>query len=493
MNDFGFWILDFGFTALLVVLFVGLAVAQPARAQVEPPVEPPVRESEEVNLIFEQGLEAYAEGFYGMAYRRFRLIWRDYPLTTKTTAALLMAGRARYRAGDYEGAVAVLQQLLEGYPTSGYLDEAQRVLDFAQMQLAREGQEQRVLQLGIVLPLSGDDAYLTQAMFNGLRLAVAEHNARSARPVRMLFRDTGRSPEQARRAVAELGRLGADGIVGPLYSNAAEAAGGAAEVAEVVLVAPLATEEDVSGGRRYVFQTNPTITRRGRIMAEFAMEELGLDDLGVIAQFGNSLSERMAEGFQQEVRRRGGQLRFFALLEGAEAWAALVERLGEEPLTEVRGVYVPVAGGSAPQIIRTALAGLSEIGTGARLLGNSEWHNRPMAEQASRYLTTYTNDFYVDPADPDVQAFIQSYRALTGETPDGSTVTAERLAYTGYDVAVFLLGALDAAEEDAPAREALREAPLYEGLGMRIDFREGNVNDAMFFFRYYDGRIERVR
>ena len=39
---------------------------------------------------------------------------------------------------------------------------------------------------------------------------------------------------------------------------------------------------------------------------------------------------------------------------------------------------------------------------------------------------------------------------------------------------------------------ALRQAPLYEGLGTRIDFETGNINEAIFFLRYRSGRMERV-
>ncbi len=449
--------------------------------------------NEEANLIFQQGLDAFEEGNYGMAYRRFRIAYRDYALNPKTTAALLMAGKALYREGRYADAVAVLQQLVDGYATSGYLGEAERVLGFAEGQLERGDQEERVLQLGLVLPTSGDNAYLTQAMFNGIRLAAEQHNEEGGRSVRMVFRDTGANPDGARRAVSELSGAGADVIVGPLFSEEAEAAGAAAEAAGVALVAPMATEEYVSEGRRHVFQANPTIPMRGRIMARFAMDELELRDFGVAAQYGNALSEQMAEGFQQAVDEAGARVRFFQLMEGTQAWTALPDSVGADQLEAVEGLYVPVSGSDAVGVVRSLLEGLDGVSTGARLLGNSEWHDRAVTDQASRYLTTYTNDFYVDSARPEVQTFVGAYRELAGETPDALTVNAERLAYTGYDIAAFVLGALAGADDDASPREALRAADLYEGLGVRIDFDESNVNRAMFFFRYYDGQIERIR
>lgn len=472
--------------SVLLVLLGLCLVATPARAQ-----QNPVPPNEEANLIFEQGMEAFEEENYGMAYRRFRLVYRDYPLNPKTTAALLMAGKARYRDGAYQDAVDLLQQLVGGYGTSRYVPEAERVLGFASQQLERAGTEQRMLRLGIALPLGGDNAYLTQAMFNGIRVAVQEHNASAGRSVRMVFRDTRNDPERARQVVSELAREGMDVIVGPLFSAEAEAAGAAAEAAQVVLIAPVATDASVANGRQYVFQANPTFRLRGRIMARYAIDELNLRDFGVVGQYGNVISERMAEGFQQEVDTEGGRVRFFEMLEGPAAWGELAEQVGAEALERIDGLYAPASGRGAPQAMRALLEGLGEASTGAQLLGNSEWHDRPFEGQASTYVATYTNDFYVDPARPAVQDFVAAYRSLTDESPGALTVNAERLVYTGYDIAAYLTRVLGDAE--VPVREALRTAELYEGLGVRLDFSEGNVNRAMFFFRYYDDRVERVR
>jgi hypothetical protein len=127
------------------------------------------------------------------------------------------------------------------------------------------------------------------------------------------------------------------------------------------------------------------------------------------------------------------------------------------------------------------------------VLGNSSWHNLTVKKEASRFTTTYANDFHVETKRPEAQRFVRRYRLLTGRTPGQlSTPEERRLAYTGYDVARFLLRAL--APTDLRLRPAdLRSASLYEGLGMRIDFEDGNVNQAMFFHRYRNNRIERLR
>ena len=123
--------------------------------------------------LFEQGLNAYQQGNYDQAVRRFLRV-TEYPTNQKTTAALLMAGRALYQRGDYQQATSVLRRLQQQYPASRYRNAAEDVLGFIR------GAEQPAdvdapIRLGVALPL-GTNSTLTQAMFNGIRLAVEERN-----------------------------------------------------------------------------------------------------------------------------------------------------------------------------------------------------------------------------------------------------------------------------------------------------------------------------
>src|SRR5690606_1733729 len=109
---------------------------------------------------------------YATAYRRFRSIFDgDRPLNRRTTAAHLMAAKALYRDGQYQEAADLLETFVERFPTSGYLEEARLTIDAARYQLGQGGTLAQTLDLGIALPLGGDDTALTQALFNGIRLA----------------------------------------------------------------------------------------------------------------------------------------------------------------------------------------------------------------------------------------------------------------------------------------------------------------------------------
>jgi hypothetical protein len=126
------------------------------------------------------------------------------------------------------------------------------------------------------------------------------------------------------------------------------------------------------------------------------------------------------------------------------------------------------------------------------VLGNAEWHNLPFTKAASSVTATYTNGFHVQTDRPAVQRFVRRYRLLTGTTPDDLSADGRRLVYAGYDVAHFLLSEITpSANRLTP--QALRTAPTYEGLGVKIGFEGENANQSMFIHRYRNQRIELLR
>ncbi len=475
--------------ASLVVLWAvlfGLVLSAPLRAQ------PAVPRIERAEAFFEQGIESFEAGDFSMAYRRLRVVYSTFSVNRKTTAAYLMAGKALYREGDYAAAIDHLSRFETRYPTSGFRDEARATLARAREAKAAEGAAPPPrLDLGILLPLTGSNAALTQTLFNGIRLAVDEHNAApGALPVRMVFRDSGGAAATAREATAALVAEDVDLIIGPLFSGEAAAAAPVAERAGVVLVPPLATDESVSEGRDFVFQANVPIAVRGREMARFAVDRLNLQTFGILSEHdAGSVSERMAEGFQQEAMELGADVLFYSVLSAPDGWSRLPEAVAPGVLDAIQAVYLPLSGTRSQASARAALGGLAAMGSRARILGNTEWHDLGFIDQAALFAATYTSDFYLDEGSGKAQDFFRRYRQLSGRTLAGGDI---KLAVTGFDVARFLIQ-VEARPGGLSTAERLRAAPPYEGLGKRIDFDGGNANRGLYVLMYRNGGIERLR
>ncbi|PEN13731.1 hypothetical protein CRI94_06550 [Longibacter salinarum] len=536
---------------LMGIVLASLLVVDTARAQEAIPRLP------RAELAFEDARASFEGGNFAEAAEGFRSVM-EFPLNRKTTAAFVMAAKARYRQGDYRAAIELTNTLLERYPETSYRQEAIDVQTKAEEGLRTFGRRADTLRVGVVLPMRDRDADLTQAFFNGVRLAVDEHNGIRRRYVlpphlqstrsedvsvfntaemygdslasasgettiatprdtiqvdslqivteqvgqpsyiaKMYFRSVGEQPPSAGTAVDSLIRLDrVDIIIGPLYSQFAREAGRVAEENRVVMVAPLATDESVSQGRQFVFQANPTIPMRGRAMARFAAESLLMESVGIIHEASDETARQIASGFREEARQIALKTPYTLSLSSRRDWSRLPGAFAADSTVtdsmraSAEAVYMPITGRDAQGKIQDAMVGLQRFGSDARILGNSQWHDLSVKQEASKVRATYANDFYVDTSRNNVQNFIRDYRLLTGDTPDNLSVTGQRLAYTGHDVTRFLLQFLQAGRT-RPSPDALRSPPRYNGLGIRIDFQTGdNVNRALFFHRYRDGQIE---
>ena len=465
----------FGYGLCAAVL---LLVTLPASAQSNGP--DPVQQNPQAEALFEEALQAFETENYAIAYQRFREVYERYRLHRKTTAAILMAGKALYRNREYDRAVEVLTMFLREYPTSGYRADAGRTLGFAQQKQREAELRADAIRIGIALPMSTDDQALTQSLFTGIRLAVDEYNRRALRPITMVFRDSRNTKAGARQAVATLVEEDADVIVGPLFSNEAEEAARTAEREGVVLIAPLATDEGIARGRRYVFQANPTISERGAFMARMALDNLQVRRLGVVAESGNSISERMAEGFYEEALRLGADVVFYELLSSSRDWTQLPDIIGNETLSSVDAVYLPVHRNrdrDAHRIMQETLSSLSRLSNPPRVLGGSKWHDVSFRGQAQALDVTYADVFYVDDARAEVGTFKRRYRELSGGQQPG------RLGYVGYDVATHLILHLTQRREE-PLADLLEASAVFQGLGTRIKFNQEHGNESLFLLRY---------
>jgi ABC-type branched-subunit amino acid transport system substrate-binding protein len=219
-------------------------------------------------------------------------------------------------------------------------------------------------------------------------------------------------------------------------------------------------------------------------MARYVAASAEGDTVGVVAE-ANTIGATMAEAFVRELERQGGAVSFTELLTGGTDWFRLPTLLGDS-LAAVDALYLPVTGAQAPEHAAGALRGLDLVtfpDGRPQVFGNTEWGQLETSrDRASQYNTAFTSDFYVDEDSPLVAAFADRYRELAGVTPD-------RLAYTGYDVSRLILAQLARRPPEQSMAEALRTARPFDGLGHRVYFAGGSVNEAMFILGWRDGRL----
>ncbi|CAN5588653.1 ABC transporter substrate-binding protein [soil metagenome] len=465
--------------AIAVMLFVSAFAALTApQAQAQPLEAPRIPFAEQA---FIGGLTAFEARDFPRALNRFVSAATEFEFNQRTTAAYLMAARTHFALGNIAEARQYARHVIENYPSSRYAGPARELT--ARM----DGTARPTvvpLRLGVLLPLDAPSQRTSQALFNGILFAVDEHNETAgARPVVLVFRDSGGQTEAARRGVEQLSREGVHIIIGPLYSDEAGAAGEVAERVRIPMVTPLATESAVSAGRHFVFQANPTFSMRGRVMARYAAENLNVRTFGTLAERG-SFGESMAIAFIEEATRLGLRSGLDARLPTLEAWGDLDFFLPANEVSQLDAIYVPVTGRGAPEAAAATLRGLQASGQRLRVLGNLEWEALETSCQlASEFGVTHTQDFHVDLSLS--VGFDRRFYETTGELP-------ERPAYIGYDLTRMLLGAVATARTPNNLAESIRSADRFHGLAHRLHFRGNQVNEWMFIMGYRDGEDQLI-
>lgn len=466
---------------LLWTCFLFLSWAFVARAQSD---GAPTRVAE-AEHIFDQALVAFEAEDYAQAYRRFRVVYTQFPFHQKTTAALFMGAKSLFRNGELSHAEALLTEFISQYETSRYLPEARWLLDRIQRGDSRPvvSQQAQTVSIGVLLPLNERDAGLTQAFFNGFRLAVEAHNDSSTlRRVRMVFRDTQGQPTVAARAMSDIQDVRL--VVGPLFSEEVQAAGRTAETRRIPLIAPLANDHRVLAGRSFVYLANPTLAYRGQFAARHALTQLRLRRVGVIALSSDETSMRRAEAFEREILQEGGSLAFFLRLDHPRDWARVDELLSPLQLEQVEALYLPVSGSDAAQRINGLLQSLARSPATAHLLGDAEWNGLTIPATAARFPITYTNDFCFEPTREPLRAFADLYRSTYDTDLLRAPFLEQRLAVTGFDLGTL---AVEAALAD-DVRRFLSQRDGFNGTTLRIRFGEGNDNQALCVRQYRNGR-----
>jgi len=458
--------------SLISVWIVLIAVKMACVVQAQP------KRSAEAEQVFQVALDAFKSGNYLAAYAGFRDVYEKVPVHTKTTVAHLMAGKSLYRLSDYVLTVDLLEEFIVEYPSSNFVEEATRLIAAAKRSLQNIEISENAIQVGLALPLSSVEFATTRSMFLGLQLAVNAYNKQYEQKVRLVFRDTKKTSAGARSAVSSLIDSGVSVIIGPLFSDQVDAVADMTELSQIVLIAPLATDTDLTEGHRHIFQVNATLEDRGRSIARHAMGYLNLARIGIVTEAGNEVSEEMAQGFISELAENGMNLKFIYEVESSVDWSRLPSLIGRDTLSVVDGIYFSVYHHDErhrSRLIQDGVNSIIQTGLRPTILGPSTWKYLNLDILGASMKAFYVDIYYENDNRLDVQRFVQSYKeSYEDSTPD-------LFAYIGYDVMGVLLENLD---KGGVLIDHLLDAPTYEGVRMRVQFGEDRRNSALYLFEH---------
>lgn len=96
-------------------------------------------------------------------------------------------------------------------------------------------------------------------------------------------------------------------LIGPLFSNMVQACVPEASAGKIPLVAPIANTVGLAGMSEYIFQANADLAMHGKALAHYAVKQLAMTSLGVIAP-NNPTANTLTSAFIAEAKRLGANV-----------------------------------------------------------------------------------------------------------------------------------------------------------------------------------------
>lgn len=297
------------------------------------------------------------------------------------------------------------------------------------------------LKIAVLSDLSGPAAEMGGHTRDGVVLAFEEWNAAGGvlgREVEWVVGDSqcdATAGLQAAQQAVEQDQVRY--IVGAFCSRASAPISDYANQNGVLQISPASSWAEVtvgaSGVKPYVFRANWEESFQGRVMAAFALTNLGADTAAVLGP-GEGIYE---PAFRDEFEAGGGEIVASETVEVDQT--DFSAELSAIATASPDVLFVPVPAMQASQIASQA----QPMGITATMLGMDIWESADLDRQAlegAYFPVPYTLQ---DPR-PEVLAFRTRYSDRYGTDPGG-------VAALGYDAATMLLQSIETAAVDNPA------------------------------------------
>lgn len=293
--------------------------------------------------------------------------------------------------------------------------------------------------IGMVGPLTGQEAHFGLGTRDGVALAIEEANLDGGVDGRALVLrayDSQSKPEEAATAAMRLVRQDMVALViGDNTSSDTLAMAPAVALAQVPLISPSATNPRVTTeGGPYVFRVCFVDSFQGEAMAGFAHRTLKLSRVAVLTDLKSDYSIGLADFFRRRFRQLGGAVvAEESYSKGDSDFRSLLTRVKS---SRPDAIFIPGYYSDVGPMARQA----RELGIEAVLLGGDGWDGGGKlselggsAVEGSYYSTHFSPD---NPAQS-VQRFLKTYQEHFGRLPDS-------LSALGYDAARVGIAALRA-------------------------------------------------
>jgi branched-chain amino acid transport system substrate-binding protein len=301
--------------------------------------------------------------------------------------------------------------------------------------------------IGHYASLTGSEATFGISTDNGIKLALAERNARYAgeiasgapgvkgRKIEVITLDDASKTAEAGTAVTRLiTDYHVNALLGEVASSSSKAGGSVAQRYHVPMISPSSTNVTVTQIGNMISRVCYIDDFQGYVVAKFVHDNLKATRVGVLYDQSSAYSKGLGDSFNHAFRALGGTIASSqAFTSGDVNLSAQLQSLKDSnPEAIFLPSYYTEAGNYSIQA--------KKIGITAPLLGGDGWDSEKLAEIGGQSMegNYYANHYSFEEARPAVQNFVAAYKKAYGGVPDG-------LAALGYDAANIMFAAMERA------------------------------------------------
>jgi branched-chain amino acid transport system substrate-binding protein len=347
------------------------------------------------------------------------------------------------------------------------------------------GASRNVIQVGLVVPLTGDVKTFGESARNGAMLAIDEANAAggvNGKRIAVVATDDKNDPTETANAGSKLVDMDkVVAIIGSVSSKCSVPLSDKCQSAKIPMITPTSTSANVTVGvdgkrKDYVFRACFIDPFQGTVGARFAIDSLKAKTAAVMYDVGNDYSKGLADYFKAAFEKDGGKVvAFESYAKDDVDFSALLTKVKQSsPDVLFLPDYYNKVGLMAKQA--------RQLGVAATFLGGDGWDSPEMAKIAGDAINGgyFTNHYSPDDPRPEVQEWVKKYQAKYGQKPDA-------LATLGYDAALLLIQALKNSPNAKPdeikaALGVIKDFPCVSG---KITFDEwGNPIKSAVVLQY---------
>ena len=346
---------------------------------------------------------------------------------------------------------------------------------------------QEEIRIGVYASLTGGQASFGISQSNAIAIGAEEINKAGGvlgKPLRLFVEDDRSMPGESATIVRKL--IANDKVVailGEFASSRSLEGGPICQENKIPMISPGSTNPKVTEIGDYIFRTCFLDSFQGMVMARFALSK-GYTKAAILVDEKQDYSKGLAQYFKEVFTKNGGQIvKEQSYCNGDKDFKA---QLTSIKATKPDVVFLPGYYNEVALIGRQA----RQLGIKTPFMGGDGWEGDALLKIAGNTLDGgfFSTHFSADNQDPQVQGFIEKYKAKYGVVPDCQ-------AALGYDTVRILAEAIQRAGSAEPKaiRDAIAATKDYPGITGKITIDANrNASKSAVVLTVGEGRFKFV-